>query len=552
VCAPALSPPLLPPPATGARVGSVPSLGAAATSAALDAAAAAQPSWAASHPRVRSTVLRAWHDLLLANTDDLALLLTSEQGKPLAEARAEIASAAEYLLWFSEEAPRAYGEVIPAPTPRHRGFTLRTPLGVACAITPWNFPSSMLARKAGAALAAGCTLVAKPSELTPLSALAFAALGERAGLPRGVLSVVTGAHAAEIGGAMTAHAATRKLSFTGSTAVGKTLQAQCAPRLIRTSMELGGNAPFIVLPDADIEAAAAGAVAAKFRNAGQARAHARTHTQKRASKPRSPLPFSPPFLPPFQTCICPNRFYVHADVYDAFATALGARMDAALRVGNGADAGVTLGPLINGAALAKCERHVADALRRGASAARGGDGASASVSGGRFFAPTLLLNVPCDALLCREETFGPVAALVRVRSAEEALAEANGASAAGLAAYVYGRDGAATLAVAEALQAGMVGVNTPFVSAVPAPFGGVRDSGHGREGSLHGIGEYMDVRAWHRGRADARLRGCAMRMRARVCVCVCAFLRMCAHARVREAVLTQQACVCASSVFCAD
>jgi len=385
--------------------------------------------------------------------------MTAEQGKPLAESAAEITSCADYLAWFADEAYRTYGNTIPQPAPGLLGLEVRQPLGVAAAIVPWNFPASMLARKAGAALAAGCALVAKPSELTPLSALAFALMGERAGLPRGLLSVVTSSDAASVGAAMIDHAATRKLSFTGSTRVGKTLQQACGARLIRTSMELGGNAPFLVLPGADVEAAAASAVAAKFRNAGQ-------------------------------TCISPNRFYVDESLYDAFLEAMGRRVRA-LVLGPGDVAGVTVGPLISPAAASKVARHVADAVGKGAVLHCGGRVDPAL--GRAFFQPTLLSEVPAHALLCCEETFGPLAALVRVRGAAEAVRAANGVSA-GLAAYVFGGEAGELFRTAEALQAGMVGVNTHLVSTVAAPFGGVRDSGHGKEGSSHGINEYMEIK----------------------------------------------------------
>jgi len=441
-------------------VARVPDLGAAETRAAIDAAAAAQPAWAARPPASRAALLRAWSQLLRDNNGDLAAIMTAEQGKPLAEASAEVTSCADYLSWFADEAFRTYGNTIPQPAPGHLGIEIRQPLGVAVAITPWNFPASMLARKTGAALAAGCALVAKPSELTPLSALAFASLGERAGLPAGLLSVVTSSDADGIGRAMVEHPATRKLSFTGSTRVGKVLQAACGARLIRTSMELGGNAPFLVLAGADVEAAAASAVAAKFRNAGQ-------------------------------TCISPNRFYVHDSLYDAFLAAMLRRVQA-LRLGPGDAPGVSVGPLIHAGAAAKVSRHVADAAARGATLHCGG--AVDAAQGAAFFQPTLLSGVAPDAALCCEETFGPLAALVRVHDAAEALAAANSVSA-GLAAYVFGGEAGELFRTAEALQAGMVGVNSHLVSTVAAPFGGVRDSGHGKEGSSHGINEYMEVRS---------------------------------------------------------
>jgi len=392
----------------------------------------------------------------------------------------QIAYSYDYLLWFSEEAVRLNGDTLPFVAPGHRGFTVRQPVGVCSAITPWNFPTAMLARKAAAALAAGCTMVAKPSEarlpraprsspdsrqLTPLSALSFAELGARAGVPPGVFSVLTG-EAAALGGVLCGHPEVRKLSFTGSTRVGKLLAAACASAapMKRTSLELGGNAPFLVFDDADVAAAARGAVASKFRNAGQ-------------------------------TCVCANRFYVQAGVYDAFAAALAAEMDAQLAMGDGAQPGVTLGPLINAAAVEKCARHVADAVARGAALVRGGPPpAGAARGGGHFFPPTLLRDVPPEAALCGEETFGPVAGLVRFEREEQALGWAN-ASAAGLAGYVFTADARRLFRVAEALQVGMVGLNSGNASgAVAAPFGGVKDSGHGREGSRHALDEYTDLK----------------------------------------------------------
>jgi len=447
--------------ASGARLATVPSLGAAATATAVASAASAQLGWAATPPKVRGAVLRRWHDLLLLHSEDLARILTAEQGKPLSEARGEIHYSADYLLWFSEESSRAIGDSLPSVAPGHRGFTIKQPVGVCGAITPWNFPTAMLARKCAAALAAGCAMVAKPSELTPFSALAFAELGRRAGLPAGCLSVITG-EAAEIGAALTSSPTVRKISFTGSTRVGKLLQAACAQSMKRTSMELGGNAPFLIFQDADVQAAAAGAMASKFRNAGQ-------------------------------TCISSNRFYVHTDVYDAFAAALAAAMDQ-LVVGPGDAPGVTLGPLINAQAVAKSARHVADCLSRGARLLRGGGSAGNHPLGPNFYAPTLLVDVHPDSVLCREETFGPVAALVRVSGEDEMLALAND-SPFGLAAYVYTRDAQRLWRVAERLQAGMIGMNSGVASgAVAAPFGGVKESGHGREGSRQGMDEYLETK----------------------------------------------------------
>jgi succinate-semialdehyde dehydrogenase/glutarate-semialdehyde dehydrogenase len=392
---------------------------------------------------------------MLEHREDLALLMTSEQGKPLAEARGEIAYAASFLEWFGEEAKRAYGETIPSPFPGSRIVVVPEPIGVCAVITPWNFPAAMLTRKVGPALAAGCTVVAKPAEATPFSALALAVLSERAGLPPGVFNVVTGA-AAEIGAVLTASPVVRALSFTGSTATGRLLLAQCASSVKRVSLELGGNAPFLVFDDADLDAAANGAIASKFRNTGQ-------------------------------TCVCANRFYVQAGIYDAFAAKLTQRARA-LRVGDGRDAGVEQGPLITQAALAKVERHVADALARGAKLACGG---RRHPLGGTYYEPTLLVEVPPDALLAREETFGPVAGLLRFHDEAEALRLANDTEY-GLAAYLYTRDHARAWRVASALEAGMVAVNAGILSTEVAPFGGVKQSGLGREGGRHGLHEFVE------------------------------------------------------------
>ena len=398
------------------------------------------------------------HALLIDHQEDLSRQMTAVQCKPLAEARAEVVYAASYLQWFAEEARRAYGDTIPGHAADARILTLRQPVGVVAAITPWNFPSAMLARKLAPALAAGCTVVAKPATQTPLSALALGVLAGRAGVPAGVLNIVTGRDAAAIGGELTGNAKVRKLSFTGSTAVGKTLMAQCAAGMKRISMELGGNAPFIVFEDADLDAAVEGAIASKFRNTGQ-------------------------------TCICANRLFVHEAVYDAFAARLGDAM-AKLRVGDGLAGETDQGPLIDGKALEKVEEHVADAVARGARVAMGG---RRHALGGTFYEPTLLLGATPDMLLAREETFGPVAPLFRFSSEDEAVALANDTEA-GLAGYFYTRDLARAWRVAEALECGIVGINTGRVSTAVAPFGGVKESGTGREGSKYGLDDYTELK----------------------------------------------------------
>ena len=445
-------------PATGRELGRVPSLGAAEAEQAVAAATAALPAWRAAPAKARADVLRRWHDLVMAHQEDLARLLTAEQGKPLAEARGEIAYAASFIAWFGEEARRAYGEVTPGPAADRRIVVLRQAVGVAAAITPWNFPAAMVTRKAAPALAAGCTMVLKPSELTPFTALALAALAQEAGVPPGVLNVVTGEPVA-IGRVLTTDPRVRKFSFTGSTAVGKLLAAQCAGTVKRVSLELGGNAPFLVFDDADLEAAVEGAVVSKFRNTGQ-------------------------------TCVCANRFLVQAGIYDAFAEAFAARA-ARLAVGDGLAGAAEQGPLINEAARAKVEVHVADALAGGASLAAGGARAAGA---GAFYQPTVLRDVAPDALLCREETFGPVAGLVRFGSEAEAIRLANDTTS-GLAAYLYTRDLARAWRVGEALEYGMVGINTGLISTEVAPFGGVKESGLGREGSRHGLDEYLELKA---------------------------------------------------------
>ncbi|BDU77775.1 NAD-dependent succinate-semialdehyde dehydrogenase [Mesoterricola sediminis] len=444
-------------PATGARVGSVPALGAAEAREAVEAAAAALPAWRARPAHARGQALRRMFDLMGAHEDDLALLMTSEQGKPLAEARGEIRYAASFLEWFSEEARRIYGETIPAPSADRRIVVVKEPVGVVAAITPWNFPSAMITRKLGPALAAGCTMVLKPAGATPLSALALAELSRRAGIPDGVFNVVTGP-SGPIGQELTTNPHVRKLTFTGSTEVGKRLLAQCAGTVKKVSMELGGNAPFLVFDDADLEAAVAGAVASKFRNSGQ-------------------------------TCVCTNRFLVQEGIRPAFAEALAAAV-ADLQVGDGREPGVQQGPLIDEGAVAKVEAHIRDAVARGARILAGG---SRHALGGTFFQPTVLDGADPAMALAREETFGPVAAVFPFRTEAEAVALAND-TPYGLASYLYTRDLARAWRVSEALEYGMVGINTGLISTTVAPFGGVKESGLGREGSRHGIEDYLEVK----------------------------------------------------------
>ena len=444
-------------PATGQALGSIPNMGAAETRRAIAAADAALPAWRAKTAAERAKILRRWHELMLANQDDLALIMTSEQGKPLAEAKGEIAYAAAYLEWFAEEGKRAYGEIIPANGSDRRILATRGPVGVCAAITPWNFPAAMITRKAGAALAAGCTMVVKPASQTPFSALALAELAERAGVPKGVFSVVTGS-AKEIGGEICASSIVRKLSFTGSTEVGSQLIAQCAPTVKKLSMELGGNAPFIVFDDADLDAAVVGAMASKYRNAGQ-------------------------------TCVCANRLLVQDSVYDAFAEKLAVAV-AALSVGNGVDAGVTQGPLIDDAALTKVSDMLADATAKGARVILGG---KPHALGRTFFEPTIVADVTADMRMAREEIFGPVAPLFRFKDETDAIRMANDTEF-GLASYFYARDVGRIFRVAEALEYGMVGVNTGIISTEVAPFGGVKSSGLGREGSRHGLDDYLEIK----------------------------------------------------------
>ncbi len=444
-------------PADGSVVGTVPVMRGGETRRAIEAAARALPEWSKRTAKERAVVLRRFAEAMIANADDLAIIMTSEQGKPLAEARGEIGYAASFLEWFAEEGKRVYGEVIPTFRADARLMVLRQPVGVAAAITPWNFPAAMITRKLGPALAAGCTFVCKPAPQTPFSALALAELGRRAGLPDGVLNIVTG-DAQAIGGELTGNPLVRKFSFTGSTAVGKTLLAQCAGTVKKVSLELGGNAPFIVFEDADLEAAVQGVMASKYRNTGQ-------------------------------TCVCANRLFVHTSVYDDFAARLVTAVSA-LRVGAGLSGPTDQGPLIDERALAKVESHVADALAKGGRVAAGG---KRHALGGNFYEPTVLLDVTPGMRVAREETFGPVAPLIRFTDEAEVLRLAND-TAAGLAAYFYTRDLARSWRVQEALEYGIVGVNTGIFSTEVAPFGGVKESGLGREGSRHGIDDYTELK----------------------------------------------------------
>ena len=444
-------------PATGGLVGRVPALGAAQAEAAIAAAAAAMPSWAALSGKARGAVLRRLFESLHDHRDELAAILTAEQGKPLAEALGEIDYAAAFIEWFAEEAKRVYGDTIPGPAADKRILVVRQPVGVVAAITPWNFPSAMITRKVGPALAAGCAVVLKPANQTPLTALAIGALAQDAGLPAGLLNILTG-DPAEIGAVLTASPTVRKLSFTGATAVGARLYAQSAPTIKKLSLELGGNAPFVVFDDADLNAAVAGAMQAKFRNAGQ-------------------------------TCVCPNRFYVQAAVHDSFVAKL-SRAVAALRVAPGTEAGAEIGPLIDEKAVRKVEAHIADAVMKGALLATGG---RRHALGGGFFEPTVVTGVTPDMVLTQEETFGPVAAVSRFETEAEAIELAND-TVFGLAAYVYTRDLSRSWRMGEALEAGIVGVNTGQISTEVAPFGGIKQSGLGREGSRHGIEDYTEMK----------------------------------------------------------
>jgi len=444
-------------PATGERIGTVPRLGVAETRRAIEAASAAFPAWAARTAKDRAALLRRWHDLMLANVDDLATLMTAEQGKPLAESRGEIAYAAAFLEWFAEEGKRLYGDVIPGHQADKRILVLRQPVGVVAAITPWNFPAAMITRKAGPALAAGCTFVCKPAMQTPYSALAMAELANRAGIPPGVVNVITGP-ASELGGELTSNPAVRKLTFTGSTEIGKKLLSQCVGTLKKVSLELGGNAPFIVFDDADLDAAVQGAIASKYRNTGQ-------------------------------TCVCANRLLVQDGVYEQFVAKL---VDAVrkLRVGDGLRGVTDQGPLIDAKAVAKVEEHIADALSKGAKVAVGGH---RHALGGTFFEPTVMTHVKPNMLVAREETFGPIAPVFAFKDEKEAIRLANDTEF-GLASYFYTRDLARAWRVSEALEYGIVGLNTGLISTEVAPFGGVKESGYGREGSRYGILDYTELK----------------------------------------------------------
>jgi succinate-semialdehyde dehydrogenase/glutarate-semialdehyde dehydrogenase len=444
-------------PATGEAIGEVPALGAAETRRAIEAAHRAQAGWRAMLAKDRAAILRKLNDLMLANTEDLAVIMTAEQGKPLSESKGEIAYAASFIEWFAEEGKRIYGDTIPQNGKGRRILVLKEPIGVFAAITPWNFPAAMITRKAGPGWAAGCTGVIRPASQTPFSALALAVLAERAGMPAGVCNVITGP-SGETGAELTSNPLVRKLTFTGSTEVGAKLLAQCAPTIKKTSMELGGNAPFIVFDDADLDAAVAGAMASKYRNTGQ-------------------------------TCVCANRILVQDGVYDAFAAKLKAAVEA-MKVGNGMEPGVSQGPLINADAVKKVEEHIADALKRGASVVTGGH---RHKLGGTFFEPTILANVPNDAMIFREETFGPVAPLFRFKTEDEAIRLANDTEF-GLASYFYSRDVGRVFRVAEALEYGIIGINEGIISTEVAPFGGMKSSGLGREGSKYGIEDYLEIK----------------------------------------------------------
>ncbi|TAM57818.1 NAD-dependent succinate-semialdehyde dehydrogenase [bacterium] len=447
-------------PATGEHLADVPRMGASETKRAIAAAGAALPAWRAKTAKERATILRRWFDLLIQHREELATLMTLEQGKPLAEARGEVTYGASFVEWFAEEAKRIYGDVIPSHAADKRIVVLKEPIGVCVGITPWNFPLAMVTRKAAPALAAGCTFILKPAEQTPLSALAVAALAEQAGFPAGVFNVVTGAadDAPVIGAEMTSNPTVRKLSFTGSTVVGKLLMAQCAGTVKKVSLELGGNAPFIVFDDADLDSAVSGAISGKFRNAGQ-------------------------------VCVSPNRLLVQRGIHDAFVAKLAQAVEK-LRVGNGLDEGVTVGPLIEEQGLAKVVEHVGDARARGAKVVAGGN---QSDLGGTFYTPTILTGVTAEMKMSNEETFGPVAGITTFNTEADAIAMAN-ATPFGLAAYYYSRDIGRVWRVAEALETGIVGINTGLISNEVAPFGGVKESGIGREGSKYGIDDWVEIK----------------------------------------------------------
>jgi len=444
-------------PATGVELAKVPQLGADETTKAVEAAERAFPAWAKLTAKQRSNILRKWFELIVANREDLALILTSEQGKPLSEALGEVDIGAAYIEFFAEEARRVYGETIPTQRPDARLLAIKQPIGVCGAITPWNFPNSMITRKVSPALAAGCTVVLKPANETPLSALALAVLAEKAGVPKGVLNIITG-DAPPIGKVLCEHPAVRFVGFTGSTAVGKILYQQASVGVKRLGLELGGNAPFVVFDDADIDAAVEGAIVSKYRNMGQ-------------------------------TCVCANRLYAQDTIYDEFVQKLSKKV-AAMKIGDGTESGVTQGPLINLKAVDKVERHIADAVKRGAKVVTGG---KRSELGRSFFEPTVLANVKPDSLVAQEETFGPLAPVIRFKDEADVIAMCN-ASPFGLASYFYSRDLGRVWRVAEALESGMVGVNTGLITTEVAPFGGVKESGLGREGSRHGMEEYVEIK----------------------------------------------------------
>ncbi|ENF7028830.1 NADP-dependent succinate-semialdehyde dehydrogenase [Klebsiella pneumoniae] len=440
-------------PANGEQLGSVPKMGADETREAIEAANRALPTWRALTAKERANILRRWFDLMMENQDDLARLMTLEQGKPLAEAKGEISYAASFIEWFAEEGKRIYGDTIPGHQADKRLLVIKQPIGVTAAITPWNFPAAMI----GPALAAGCTMVLKPASQTPFSALALAELANRAGIPAGVFNVVTGS-AGAVGGELTSNPLVRKLSFTGSTEIGRQLMEQCAKDIKKVSLELGGNAPFIVFDDADLDKAVEGALASKFRNAGQ-------------------------------TCVCANRLYVQDGVYDRFAEKLQQAVEK-LRIGDGLQDGVTTGPLIDEKAVAKVEEHIADAIAKGAKVVTGG---KPHALGGNFFQPTILVNVPDSAKVAKEETFGPLAPLFRFKDEADVIAQANDTEF-GLAAYFYARDLSRVFRVGEALEYGIIGINTGIISTEVAPFGGVKASGLGREGSKYGIEDYLEIK----------------------------------------------------------
>jgi len=444
-------------PATGSPIGIVPKMGAAETRRAIEAANAAWPAWRARTAKERSNILRKWFDLMMAHQEDLARLMTIEQGKPIAESRGEIAYGASFIEWFAEEGKRIYGDTIPTHAPDKRIVVIKQPIGVCAAITPWNFPNAMITRKAGPALAAGCTMVIKPASQTPYSALALCELAERAGIPKGVLSVVTGS-AGPIGKELTTNPIVRKFTFTGSTEIGKLLMQQCASTVKKVSLELGGNAPFIVFDDADLASAVEGAIASKFRNTGQ-------------------------------TCVCANRIFVQDGVYEKFSSMLAERVSQ-MKVGNGLEDGNAQGPLIDMKAVEKVEEHIADALEKGAKVLTGG---KRHEKGGQFFQPTVLANVSTDMKVTHEETFGPVAPLYRFKTEDELLKLANNTEY-GLASYFYSRDIGRIWRIAEGLESGIVGINVGIISNEIAPFGGMKESGIGREGSKYGIDEFVEVK----------------------------------------------------------